>query len=586
MPRLLVLTALLLTALPAHAQDPPKHEFRSAWVATALGLDYPPSGTAEQQETALRTIIRTMKAQGMNAVVFQASPRGDAYYNSERLPWARRLSGTMGQDPGWDPLAVAIEEAHALGMELHAWYNVGKIGDIGGDLQDTGEPRHLYFAQPDWTVTLGTEVWLNPGIPEARAWTVQNVMEIVRNYDVDAVHFDFIRYGAASYPGDAALRDEHDPDMVNLQNWRRENITRIAHAAHDSIKAVKPWVKVGSTPLGHYQTSGGWAANLAFYDVYQDSRGWLRDRKHDYLAPQIYWDIGSGSGRDAPEFEWLVRDWQGGFGRHIYIGTAPYKGTVMAELPQQIDTTRAYDTEGQIHFRYNFVRNGSPFGDRYDTPSLVPPMEWLDMTAPASPTGLAAAWEGEEVTLTWSPTASEEADSARFFALYRIPSATEPDYETALADARNLLAVIGDTTFTDRPWDIGMPYHYVVTGVSRNWVESAPSEAVVLEGVAVSTEEDAAPLAFGLDPNYPNPFSARTTLAFSLERPAAVKLQVFDVLGRVVATLEEGTRFPAGRHTVDWDGAAESGARLGSGTYFVRLEAGGQSATRALTLVR
>ena len=224
--------------------------------------------------------------------------------------------------------------------------------------------------------------------------------------------------------------------------------------------------------------------------------------------------------------------------------------------------------------------------DLYRHPALPPVMPWRSQAVPATPEQLDYVFEGEDVTLTWSPPASSAADSARFFAVYRIQSATEPDYETALADARNLLAVTGETTFTDRPFNVGEPYYYVVTGVSANSIESAPSNAVVLEGVAIDTEDTAGPLAFELGSNYPNPFAARTTIGFSLDRPTAVTLRVYDMLGRTVATLVDDARYPAGSHTVEWNGVATSGRRLSSGTYFYRLEADGHREAKPMTLIR
>ncbi|MFW5972877.1 MAG: family 10 glycosylhydrolase [Bacteroidota bacterium] len=579
-----LLAFVFLFSSSALAQDDvqvaPKHEFRSAWIATAVGLDFPRGSTASQQEANLRSMIRNMKTMGMNAVVFQISPRGDAYYQSDRLPWARRLSGTMGADPGWDPLAVAIEESHRLGMELHAWYNVGKIGDIGSaDLQDSGEPRHLYFTDPELIVEIGSEVWLNPGIPEAREWAVANVMEIVRNYDVDAVHFDFIRYGASSYPGDSQLRDEHDPGM-NISAWRRENITRFATAAYDSIKAEKWWVKVGSAPLGHYKESGGWGANLAYYQVYQDSRRWLDEGKHDYLAPQIYWGIGSSS--DAPQFEWLVDDWMGEtYGRHIYVGTAPYKPNVLSELPAQIDTTRAHGAHGQVHFRYDFI-SSAPFGGRYATEAVVPPMQWLNMVAPPAPEAVAYQWSETDTTLleiSWdAPEVDEAAVPARFFAVYRVESEVEPDFEEVVQNPANLFSVTGETFVTDRPL-ADATFHYYVTSLSPNNVESSAEASVVVEGRVVSNERET-PVAFELRQNYPNPFNPTTAIEFAVERPGEVSLRVFNVLGQEVAVLVNGT-IPAGSHTAQFDADG-----LSSGTYFYVLEAGGRTATRAMMLLK
>ncbi len=576
----IALLGSVLFATSLHAQseerpETPKYELRSAWVATVPGLDFPSAFHAATEE-ALRDLIRTMKSQGMNAVIFQASPRGDAFYRSERLPWSRTLTGTMGEDPGWDPLEVAVDEAHSLGMELHAWYNFGRVGDLNAHMQETEVP-HVYFTNPEWVVTLSNnQLWLNPGYPEAREWSIQNVMEIVRNYDVDAVHFDFIRYGSSSYPGDVELRDENDPGM-NLSHWRRENVSRFAMAVYDSVKAEKPWVKVGSTPLGHYQRSGGWAANLAYSQVYQDSRHWLEEEKHDYLAPQLYWGIGTSG--DAPRFEWLVDDWMtDNHDRHIYIGTAPYKPHVMSELPAQIDTTRAHGAHGQIHFRYTNVRTGNRFGDRYERPSLVPPMPWLDETRPPAPGNLTFEWSSEDTTvveLTWEPV--EEIEEPHRYAVYRIYSDDVPDYEQAIADPMNLIAVTGETSVTDTP-GVHSTYYYVTT-VSANWMESEDGPTAFLTGRATSSDTEFVS-RFGLSQNYPNPFNPSTTIGYEIDRAGDVSLRVYNVIGQQVAVLVDGPQ-PAGSHSAVFDASS-----LPSGTYFYVLESDGRLETKAMMLIK
>ncbi|TVQ14398.1 MAG: T9SS C-terminal target domain-containing protein, partial [Balneolaceae bacterium] len=539
---LIVLLAAFFV-MPAEARqsdeipESPKYEFRSVWVATALGLDFPKTTNAAAAETSLRNIIRNMKAKGMNAVVFQVVPRGDAYYQSERLPWARRLTGTMGQDPGWDPLAVAIEEAHKHGMELHAWYNVGKLGDVGNqDLQDTQEPRHIYFANPDLVEEAGTEVWLNHGKPQAREWAVANVIEIIENYDVDAIHFDFIRYPTNGFANDFDTKQAYNPEnIIGTADWRRYNINEFNRMVYDSVNARKPWVKVGSTPIGHYKLDGGWPSLKGYSGVFQDSRRWLQEGTNDYLAPQLYWDIGGG---DAPKMDWLVRDWMGEtYGRHIYIGTGPYKTNVFAELPRQIDSTRVHNAAGQMHFRYDNIVPASTFSDRYDRPSIVPPMPWKDMSQPNTPANLISFWPGgagTELTLEWEKPEFGRGDAeAVRYAIYRVPATGDViSEEDVTADATYLIAVTGETTFTDAPGVASEDYDYYVTALSRNNVESVPAGASVNTSLG---EGRHLARSFELDQNYPNPFNPTTNIRFTLGEAGPVTITVYDLLGRVVA---------------------------------------------------
>jgi uncharacterized lipoprotein YddW (UPF0748 family) len=589
---ILVLLALVAsTSTFAQTVEPPKHEFRSAWVATAAGLDWPRGVTAAEQEASLRQLIRAMKAQNMNAVVFQVVPRGDAYYQSERLPWARRLSGQIGVDPGWDPLAVAIEEAHKHGMELHAWYNLGRMGDVGSADIGTAsqpEPQHVYYANRDWLRTAqgnSNELWLQHADPDARQWALENVMEIVENYDVDAIHFDFVRYPTNGFEDDIFvwMDSPEFTEYANVADWRRDNINKFMRAVYDSIKAVKPLVKVGSTPVGHYATSGGWPALFGYQAVFSDSRRWLREGVHDYLAPQIYWDIGTSCN---PRFDWIARDWMGErYDRHIYVGTGPYQcgpngssSLNVVGLPAQIDTLRAIGAHGNMHFRWRTVEN-TGYGQRYARQSIVPPMEWLDMTAPSTPTGGGFEWLATDTTwvrLEWQAPVAEGAIEARRYAIYKVRADAEPDFAEISADNMHLIALTGETTFYDKPRDANT--YYFVTALSMNNVEGDPV-VINLQGRATSSESEIAE-GFGLDQNYPNPFNPSTTIQYSVERMSDVSLRVFNALGQEVARLVDGT-VPPGTHSVRFDAD-----HLPSGTYFYVLDAGGQSITRAMMLIK
>jgi uncharacterized lipoprotein YddW (UPF0748 family) len=581
---LLILILITLPAIPALSQDEgpppqPKHEFRSVWLTTAGGLDWPTLTHGPTQRSILRSILQRTKDLGMNAIVFQVVPRGDAYYQSERLPWARRLTGTMGQDPGYDPLQFLIDESRLLGLEVHAWYNVFRIGDTtSGDVVEADEgPQHIFFSNPELTITTGNEIWLNPGIPEARQWAVDNLIELVSNYDIDAVHFDYIRYSNGGFATDTNTRNEFEPGYSGtLADWRRDNVTRFVQAAHDSVKKIKPWVKVGSTPVGHYQTSGGWAAFFGYSAAFQDSRRWLREGINDYIVPQIYWDIAGG---DAPQFDWLVRDWMGEtYGRHVYIGTAVYNPNVRPEIPRQIDTVRANNGMGQVHFRYNNVNVSPPFGNRYNTPAIVPPMPWLDMNKPGMPVNLTVNTSGTSVVLAWDhPVYGRGVPEAMRYAVYRVPKAGNGIASDGLESVEYLMTVTGATGFTDSSVQEPDNYDYYITSLSRNNVESEAAWS----GTATSAgREEQLAREFRLDQNYPNPFNPVTNIRFSLDEPGLVSITVYDLLGRVVARPLHENR-AAGAHSVSFEAS-----HLSSGVYLYRLESGNRQLTRKMMLIK
>jgi uncharacterized lipoprotein YddW (UPF0748 family) len=553
------------------------------WVPTVAAAQDWPTFSYPATEEGLRNLIRNLKNRGQNAVVLQVVGRGDALYPSERLPWVRQITGTYGGDPGWDPLAVAIDEAHRLGMEFHAWYNVFRIGDSTLIEELDEGPNHVLYENPEWVRSdpgAANQLWLDAGIPDARAWAVGNVLEIVRNYDIDAIHFDFIRYPTNGFASDFDTKALYNPkNIIPTAEWRRDNVTEFNRAVYDSVMQIRPRVKVGSTPVGHYILSDGWAFLSGYSSVYQDSRGWLREGVNDYIVPQIYWDIGTVS---APRFDWLVRDWMGEtYDRHVYIGTGPYQPHIRAELPVQIDTTRANNAAGQVHFRFASVGAGQPFGDRYDLPAIIPPMPWKDMTAPGSPVNLIATWPGAggtELTLTWEAPdfGRGDAEPARY-AVYRIPVSDSEITNEHLDDPANLIMVTGETIFVDTPDMTVSDYDYFVTALSHNNVESEPAGT----GVNTSAEDDRY-LArnFSLDQNYPNPFNPATTIRFTLDDAGYTRIRIFDQLGRLVAEPLSDNR-SAGTHTVSFNAS-----HMASGVYLYRLEFGDRQLTRKMMLVK
>ena len=601
-PHLLICSILLSFCLiPAVSQTqavqdsptPPKEEFRSFWLATAAAMDWPPNTTsASQQRDALRDIIHNAKQMGMNAIVFQVVPRGDAFYQSERLPWSSFLTGgpnvgVPGRDPGWDPLAFAIEEAHKLGMELHAWYNVYMVNRETYDRSPDSDPPHVYYAQPDWIDQDGNNWnWINPAIPEAREWIVDNVVEIVENYDVDAVHFDFIRYGR-NYPRDEDLMQQYNPaGLTNIADWRRENINMFARDVYAAVKEIKPWVKVGSTPVGHYRTSGGWAAGYGYSQYYQDTRRWAEEGVHDYVAPQLYWDIGApgSGGSHAPRFEWLVHDWTTDMrGRHYYIGTGPYRPEIKPQLPAQIDTIRNSPAPGHMHFSYRNITD-NPFGDRYRSMAIVTPMPWMSMSRPNTVRDLSVVVQGEEVTLEWTPPAPGRGETDPFFryVVYRAASGSVISDAAIIDNPANIIEITGQTTYTgvlpEASNGQNETWYYYVTALSRNNVEG---DFVKTDMVEVSSLDDPALVRrFSLEQNYPNPFNPATEIRFEIPDGGQVRLTVYDILGREVAVLVN-RELAAGMHTARFDATG-----MPSGIYMYRLESGTLEQTRKMLLLK
>ncbi len=475
--RLLFLYFLLALGFPvvlSASLPSPKCEVRAVWIATAAGLDWPRSRDRNEQQASLRAMVRALKAAHFNTIFFQARARGDAYYRSTYEPWAENLTGTLGRDPGWDPLKFIIDEAHAAGMEVHAWFNVFKIRGPKTTIPRTSPP-HPVLAFPQWTVIADGEVWIDPGVPEVREYLLKVGLELVSNYDIDGIQFDFIRYPGREFADDKSYRKYGNG--MERGDWRRANIDAFVSTFYDSATARKPMLKVGSAPLGVFSVGNGKNGWGALYSYYQDAQSWLRKGKHDYLVPQIYWDIGET--KNDPDFTSLVQGWQeNAAGRHVYAGIAAYKPLVLEQIPEQIDVSRDKGTLGQAYFRFENISAMNMFGNRYDSPALIPPMPWKDASPPSPPAAVAVTETAPNVFhIEWTtPLSSRDNDGARSFAVYRWNTPDIP-----IDNGQALISVV--TAPAHHYIDTlkgahGMRYYYAVTALDRLHNESSPSVPV------------------------------------------------------------------------------------------------------------
>ena len=526
------------------------------WVTTAAGLDWPKSTSIAEQQSSLRRIIADMKTAHFNTIFFQARARGDAYYKSAYEPWAENLTGTIGRDPGWDPLAFLLREAHAAGMEVHAWFNMYKIR--GPNPVGQSSPQHLSLAHPEWTASSENEIWLDPGIPEVRMHLLRIALDLIRTYDVDGIQFDFIRYPGKNFPDNETFR--RYGNGMNREDWRRSNIDRFVSEFYDSAMSIKPMLKVGSAPMGVYD-----GANKAgsFYSCYQDSQGWLQRKKHDYLVPQIYWSIGGN-----PDFAALIRDWQRtSNGRHVYAGIAAYKPEVEREIQAQIDSARAARALGQAYFRYENIRTFSAFGRKYSTLANIPPMPWKDDVPPLPPQQLAVHELAPSIFhLEWkAPSKAGDGDQARYYNIYR---STVREIDTD--NPYNLVAITttNDNFYVDTVrTPSGVRYYYAVTAFDKGNNESAPSRTetvTVREALAIGTL-----FQNGLSTSIPKRDSEPTLIAYRLARRTDISLEIVDVGAGGNETV--ALRIASGVQNEGTYVVGVGGKQLRAGNYTVRL---------------
>ena len=542
---------------------PPTKEVRAVWIATVTGLDWPKTFGASDQKAELISLIQTMKNNNFNTFVFQVRSRGDLLYPSAIEPWAAALNGVLGMNPGWDPLQVAVDECHKRGMEMHAWWNFGVVSNTTTPPSSVGL-QHVGTLHPTWAKAAGTQMFMDPGEPEARNYLVNLAMEMVRKYDVDAIHFDYMRY-LENIPNsfDDADYAAYGGGM-SRSDWRRENINMFVRAIYDSIKKIKPWVKVGSTPIGNYKAGvpGVGAALYGYTDCFQDSRRWMTEKKHDYLAPQIYWALGS-----AYPYNVILRDWLNNSGsRQVWGGIASYKTDVYPQTERMIDTTRAQGGGGEIFFRYDNISpsNFAAVKSRYANPANIPPMPWIDSIPPGTPANLKVVKiDDKNYKLTWDKAAAgTDGDTVKYYNIYRgITSAMN------FNDVTNLLYI---TTNTDNNYTVTFSatpdknYWYAVSALDGKNVESSRSNivSVIVTGIAGLNN----PSEFRLEQNYPNPFNPSTNIAYTLGSKGSVKLTVYNVLGQEISIVVNEVK-EAGRYVANFNAS-----NLPTGMYIYKIQ--------------
>lgn len=387
---LLVALTLMMNIMLVSANTQPKQailepakEFRGAWVSSVYNLDWPSTKGLgiSQQKAEYITMLDDLQAAGINAVVVQVKPTADALYPSKHAPWSEYLTGTQGKSPGYDPLAFMIEETHKRGMEFHAWFNPFRI-TTSTTSRDKLAPSNPAKLHPEWVVEYDNKLFLNPGLPEVRTYVKNTVLEVVKNYDIDAVHFDDYFYPypdskKTDFPDEATYK-KYGRAYKYKADWRRHNINAMIKDISIAIKNTKSDVKFGISPFGVWRNASvtpkgsDTRASITSYDtLYADTRYWAYAGWIDYIVPQIYWNIGFAVADYEKTLNWWVKE-MAGKPVELYVGQALYKvGSAgewlnPEELPKQIAMNRQHDTvKGSIYFRSKLLQdNVLGFTDR------------------------------------------------------------------------------------------------------------------------------------------------------------------------------------------------------------------------------
>ena len=471
----------------------PKHEFRATWMTTGYGIDWPRQKTADAQQTELKQKLDALAAGNHNAVCLQVRSFCDAIYKSSYEPWADCLTGTRGQDPGYDPLAFAIEEAHKRGLELHVWVNPFRVTPSG--TLSTDDPVWQNAGQ--WIIKYNNSSFsgqiIDPGYPEARDYVHKVLMEIVNNYDIDGILMDdyFYAYGGTNSE-DADSRSKHlykvtdaDKDNSYIDDWRRANVDSVVHRLYRDLQKVKPWVRFGmgtpgnwtnKAPAGaYYGISLPATTAMESYDaLYCNPVEWAKQGWVDYLNPQVYWSTTAKKGDYDILTPWWAKKVCENFSNKLpngqkvhffasqgacYVykpdGMEGYNYGDISEIQRQIDVNRANLSSGytgSVFFSASdaILMRNELRESHFQYKALPPAMDWKSKTALAAPTNVKV----KDTVMTWDHPTAERFTIYIYprgtkFAPAKVAAATVPTQEELWASYKTAAGLSGLGTLSE-----------------------------------------------------------------------------------------------------------------------------------------
>jgi len=491
--RIFALVLLASMAISTFSQTYPKREMRAFWIATVENIDWPSAKglTTDQQKAEMIELLDQVKAWNMNAVVFQIRPDADALYDSKLEPWSEWLSGKQGvaPDPYYDPLAFTVAECRKRGLDIHVWLNPYRA--VQNVEKSVPAPNHVANTHPEWMLTYGKKRYFDPGIPEVRNHVAHVVSDLVRRYDIDAIHFDdyFYPYREANqeFPDQnsfAAYSNGFASDKKD--DWRRNNVDLIIKQLHDSIKSIRPTVEFGISPFGVWKNNSTDPAGSAtkagvtnYDDLYADILLWQKEGWIDYVTPQLYWYIGKTVADYAILADWWSKNT---YGCQLYIGQAPFlineKSLEPAwqtpdEIIKQIKLNRSIPAiSGSVFFSAKSLKK-NPLGikenllqEMYKYPALTPPNPRVEAVPPATPLNPKIHKKRKKIELSW-----ENGENSRMFVIYKTGKKSSMNIENpeniyTVTSDKSLVIESNKKTKTSR-------FKYAVTAISPSHHESA-----------------------------------------------------------------------------------------------------------------
>jgi uncharacterized lipoprotein YddW (UPF0748 family) len=412
----------------------PSREFRGIWMSR---FDYTQNLNSTDKEVIQNYIKKTFqwfKEANLNTVFFQVRGNADAFYRSNYEPWSQLLTGVLGQDPGWDPLQFAIHTAHELGLELHAWINV--FPAWRGKIEPTpSTPIHPVLAHPEWIVcdSIGKPMsksesytFFSPGNPEVHRHIINVLMEITSKYEIDGIHFDYIRYPEGSakkgYSHDKVsatrfLSYKTNPLRLDWENWQREQLTSFVAKAYNAITSIKPWIKVSAAVIGNYNQSS-WSGYNA---VYQDAARWATIGKIDIIVPLNY------RSRENDSFRKIIESWKNipNIQKPIVTGIGAYILS-FEDLLKEVDDVRSAGLNGMAFFAassFDSTQLNRLKSEKFKLAAIPPAMPWKYKNPPPAPDSCVVTSDSLNLIFNWKQ--SRLPEKRNFIRNYVIYSSAE-----------------------------------------------------------------------------------------------------------------------------------------------------------------
>jgi uncharacterized lipoprotein YddW (UPF0748 family) len=503
MKRILLFSIIWILSFSALFSQAKKREMRAVWIATVANIDWPSQKnlSSRAQRVEMRKMLDEFAANNINTIIMQIRPTADAFYPSTLEPWSHWLTGKQGMEPNefYDPLKFIIEESHKRCIDVHVWLNPYRV--INSNDPSLLSKNHLYYKNKNLFLKYGGKYYFDPGLDETRQFLNSVVKDVVSRYDVDAIHFDDYFY---PYP----VNKEEFPDQTTFLNnprgfaahqkddWRRNNVDMVISELQHTIKSIKPWVEFGISPFGVWRNdnvdpkgSATRAGIQNYDDLYADILKWLKEGNIDYVAPQLYWEIG----KKVADYSILVKWWsENSFGKNLYIGlyasqlgskTAPVQWRTANELVRQLQLNKQYpEVDGAIFFSAkSFVMNKQGLNDSlktnlYKYPALCPLNRNIQGEPSAQPQNIRIVKDGDEAYLLWDVVDEEGGCEVAYYVVYAFKGKKVGD----INDPSFIVKRTTENCLDLRELEVRFKGHYtfVVTAVNLFKHESIPTFGV------------------------------------------------------------------------------------------------------------